>query len=155
MDSWESRVAKAIALLEFVRDIPRTETNLAAVLYDRIGGPSVISSVKEALNRLFEAKFIRQTEEGFKLQTAAEKSWKTERRSLDPRPRDRADILREGVRDVLSEPALRSYSYKGQKNFLGSNSAWRYEARGRLSSRSGSWPRTARNSSPRPFRRHR
>jgi hypothetical protein len=31
-------VAKAICLLEFIRDLPRTEANLAAVLVDEVGG---------------------------------------------------------------------------------------------------------------------
>jgi len=34
---WALRVAKAICLLEFIRDLPRTEANLAAVLVDEVG----------------------------------------------------------------------------------------------------------------------
>src|SRR4051812_25045056 len=34
---WALRVAKAICLLEFIRDLPRTEGNLAAVLVDGVG----------------------------------------------------------------------------------------------------------------------
>jgi len=33
---WALRVAKAICLLEFIRDLPRTEANLSAVLVDEV-----------------------------------------------------------------------------------------------------------------------
>ena len=36
---WALRVAKAICLLEFIRDLPRTEANLAAFLVDEVGKP--------------------------------------------------------------------------------------------------------------------
>ena len=39
-DGWAGRTAKALALLEFVRDLPRTPSNIAAVLVDRVGPPS-------------------------------------------------------------------------------------------------------------------
>lgn len=74
------RVAKAITLLEFVQDLPRTENNIAAVLVDRVGEPVPMPEVKTALARLVEAQFIRDTEEGYKLQTAQEKNWQQERR---------------------------------------------------------------------------
>ena len=37
---WTLRVAKTICLLEFVRDLPRTEANIAAFLVDRVGAVS-------------------------------------------------------------------------------------------------------------------
>lgn len=115
--TWEVRVAKAITLLEFVRDVPRTEANLAAVLYDRVGAPSPLPQVTAALERLQAAKFVRYTEDGYKLQTQSEKSWETERRALDPKPRDRAERLREALRDVFTEPALRTFAYRNLKTF--------------------------------------
>jgi hypothetical protein len=97
--------------------VPRTERNLAAVLYDRVGGPSCLAEVETALKALSGARFVRHAEDGYKLQTASEKSWETERRALDPRPRDRSEIRREVVREVFSEPALRSFSFRGMKAF--------------------------------------
>lgn len=115
--SMETRVAKAIALLEFVRGLSRTETNLAAVLVERVDGPAPLPQVKAALAALQAAKFVRNTEEGYKLQTQSEKTWETQRRSLDPKPRDRAEILRETLREIFAEPALRTYSYKNLRSF--------------------------------------
>ncbi len=55
---WALRVAKAICLLEFVRDLPRTEANLAAVLVDQVGQARPISEVEAAVKRLENAQFF-------------------------------------------------------------------------------------------------
>ena len=49
---WALRVAKAICLLEFVRDLPRTEANLAAVLVDQVGKAKPVGEVEAAVKRL-------------------------------------------------------------------------------------------------------
>src|SRR5882724_6722341 len=93
---WTLRVAKVICLLEFIRDLPRTEANIAAFLVDMVGKPAPLAEVEEAVKKLHAAQFIRNTEEGWKLQTAQEKSWETERRGhLEPKPRERHDITRQ------------------------------------------------------------
>lgn len=114
----EERVAKAICLLEFVRDLPRTESNIAATLIARIGDPSPVKEVTQALENLQEAKFVRNTEEGWKLQTAQEKNWETERRSyLEPKPKDRNEIMRDTLEDMFGEPKLKTYKYRDLKSF--------------------------------------
>ncbi|MCL4299606.1 MAG: BREX system P-loop protein BrxC [Anaerolineae bacterium] len=116
--SWEERVAKAICLLEFVRDLPRTEANIAACLVDEVGQPAPLTQVQPALQRLYEAQFIRNTEEGWKLQTAQEKNWETERRShLSPKPKFRAEIVREGLGEIFGDPKLKTYRFRDLKNF--------------------------------------
>jgi hypothetical protein len=115
---WALRVAKVICLLEFVRDLPRTEANIAACLVDEIGKPAPVAQVKAACARLNEAQFIRSTEEGWKLQTAQEKNWDTERRGhLEPKPRERNEIIRQVLRGVFGEPALKTYRYKDFRTF--------------------------------------
>jgi len=115
---WTSRVAKAVCLLEFVRDLPRTEANLAACLVDEVGKPAPLAQVKVALEKLQKAQFVRSTEEGWKLQTAQEKNWDTERRGfLAPKPRDRNEITRQAIQSIFSEPALKAYRYKDYRTF--------------------------------------
>jgi hypothetical protein len=114
---WAGRVAKAIALLEFVRDLPRTENNIAAVLVDQVGEPVPMSEVKAVLSRLVDAQFIRDTEEGYKLQTAQEKNWQQERGGFQPKPKDRREILRDLLDEIFSEPGLKRYRYKDLKTF--------------------------------------
>lgn len=116
--SWEARVAKAICLLEFVRDLPRTEGNLAAVLVDRVGGFSPTLEVHAALEKLQAAQFVRNTtEDGYKLQTLGEKDWQTERESLDPKPRERVEARRAAIEEIFKEKSLRSYNCKGLRAF--------------------------------------
>lgn len=115
--SWETRTAKAIALLEFVRGLSRTEENLAAVLVDEVGAPAPLPQARTAVASLQAARFIRNTEEGWKLQTQSEKTWETQRRSLDPKPRDRNEILRECLADIFGEPGLKTFAYGGLRSF--------------------------------------
>ena len=115
---WSSRVAKVICLLEFVRDLPRTEANLAAFLVDEVGKPAPVAQVQAAIKKLQSAQFIRNTDEGWKLQTAQEKNWDTERKThLDPKPRERNEIARQVLREVFGEPAFKTYKYKDFRNF--------------------------------------
>ncbi len=114
---WPARVAKAIALLEYVRDLPRTEANIAALLYRRLGDPSPLEQVERAVEALEEAQFIRQTENGWKLQTAQEKSWMAERNALSPTPREEHDLLEDALRDIFSDAKLTRYRYGGLRTF--------------------------------------
>ncbi len=109
---WPLRTAKAICLLEFIRDLPRTEANISACLVDEVDRPSPLADVKSALAHLEDAKFIRNSEDGWKLQTAQEKSWETERRGLEPKPRDRREILNETLAEIFSEPGLKNYRFQ-------------------------------------------
>ena len=116
-EQWIIRVSKVVCLLEFVRDLPRTEANIAAFLVDKVGDSPPVQQVKEALKKLNEAQFIRNTEEGWKLQTALEKNWETEKKSFDPRPRDRNDIVRDAIKKIFSDPLLRTYRHRTYRTF--------------------------------------
>ncbi|MBM4431238.1 MAG: hypothetical protein FJ026_12975 [Chloroflexi bacterium] len=116
-DPWPGRTAKAIALLEHVRDLPRTETNLAALLYRRLGSDSPLPEVEQAVVLLRDTQFIRQTETGWKLQTAQEKSWAAERNAANPNPRERNDIVEDQLRGIFSAPGLTRYRYRKLRNF--------------------------------------
>jgi hypothetical protein len=116
--AWAGRVARVIALLEYVRDLPRTPVNIAALLVDEVGRPVPVSAVEQALAWLVKADFVRETDQGFKLQTAQEKNWTTERKSfLEPRPKERNEIKREMLGSIFAEAAFRTYIYRGLKNF--------------------------------------
>jgi hypothetical protein len=82
----ESDWAKNLLSLRRCKDLlPRTEANVAAVLVDSVGSAAPLDEVQSAVKRLDTAKFIRNTEEGWKLQTAQEKNWTNERAGhLDP-----------------------------------------------------------------------
>jgi hypothetical protein len=119
---WALRVAKAICLLEFIRDLPRTEANLAAMLVDEVGKAMPLSEVQAAVKRLDSAKFIRNTEEGWKLQTAQEKNWTNERSGhLDPKPREEKEITRAALQQVFDEPEFKTYRYQNRSFRIGIN----------------------------------
>ena len=116
-DPWPARTAKAIGLLEYVRDLPRTEANVAALLYPALGAGSPLAHVEAAVQALQKAQFIRQTENGWKLQTAQEKSWTAERNAYTPTPRERNDLIEDRLRTIFSEPGLTRYRYAKLRNF--------------------------------------
>ncbi len=117
--SWEVRVARVLTLLEFIqRDLPRSEANIAAMLYDRLGAPSAIQHVREALENLTRHEFVRATPEGYKLQSAMEKNWTTRRRQYAPRPRQRHEILRDMLAEIVrSDLHLARYRYRDIRSF--------------------------------------
>jgi hypothetical protein len=115
---WALRVAKVVCLLEFLRDLPRTEANIAAFLVDRVGIPAPVAQVKAAVKKLDDAQFFRETEDGWKLMTLPEKNWEKERNELlDPKPRERNEITRHVLREIFGEPALKTYRHKELRNF--------------------------------------
>jgi hypothetical protein len=117
---WALRVAKAVCLLEFIRDVPRTEANIAAVLVDEVGKATPVPEVQAAVKRLESAKFVRNTEEGWKLQTAQEKNWTNERSGhLDPKPREEKEIIRTAIRETFDEPEFKTYRYQNRSFRIG------------------------------------
>ena len=116
-DAMAHKVAKTVALLEAVTDLPRTPRNLAAVLHPRIDADSQLSDVEAALKQLEIAQIVRESEDGFKLLTIQEKQWDTTRRGLDPKPADRHRITHELLQEVFTDPAVRNYRYQNRKAF--------------------------------------
>jgi len=111
------KVLKAIALLDPVKDLPRSAHNLAVVLYPSVDSPSILPTVKDALKVLESAQLIRNSDEGYKLLTAQEKNWDTRRNGHDPREADRNRIRREFLKEIFAEPKLRSYRYQDLRSF--------------------------------------
>ena len=119
-NGWALRVAKAICLLEFIRDLPRTEVNLSAVLVDEVGRAAPLGEVQAAVKRLHTAQFVRNTEEGWKLQTAQEKNWETERRGyLEPKPRERNELTRTALQQIFDEPEFKTYRFQNRSFRVG------------------------------------
>jgi hypothetical protein len=104
-------VAKVIALLEAVKDLPRTPKNIAVVLHRSVQDDAVLEEVKAALKTLETAQFVRESDEGFKLLTVQEKSWDTTRSGLSSKPADRNRIKRELFGEIFSDPKVKTYRY--------------------------------------------
>jgi hypothetical protein len=62
-----TRVAKAICLMELVQtDLPRTTSNIAALLVQRVNETPPVFAVEAILKRLKAAQFVFETEDGWK-----------------------------------------------------------------------------------------
>lgn len=113
--SWEARVAKAICLLQFLRDLPRTDENLAAVLYPQVGHPPVLVEVQRALERLQEAQKVRKGESGWELLSVEGKKWETERQGIRFGDHDAAVMKKRRAEEIFK--SLRSYRHLNLRTF--------------------------------------
>jgi hypothetical protein len=80
--STEVAVMKAIALVHDVGALPLTAHNLAVLLHPAISAESRRDEVTAALGRLAADDRIRETDQGFALQSAEQKRWDQERRDI-------------------------------------------------------------------------
>ena len=76
---------------------------------DSVGGQALVSAVEAVLLRLKEAQFVRETDEGWKLQTAQEKNWEEEKAKYSSvRRSDRSEILRRITQAAVAKRSARS-----------------------------------------------
>jgi hypothetical protein len=111
------KVAKAIALLESVKNLPRSIKNIATVLHPNVTADSIEKQVKAAVTDLERIQVIRESDEGYKLLTVQEKKWDIDRLNIDAKQVDRNRIVREICKDIFSDPKLRNYSFQNLKTF--------------------------------------
>lgn len=106
-DSMEARVAKVVAALQIVDNLPCTPENIAALLYSTVGSPSCLDEVRESLRRLVDNKECGLVEDpqegGFIFLSDAVKPIRDKRNSYIPksgeRLRELVNILKEGTAD--------------------------------------------------------
>jgi hypothetical protein len=82
-DSMDTKVMKVVALCADVPALPLTATNIAVLLHPGIAAESVRLDVTAALERLVSDDRLRETTDGFKLQSPEQKSWEQDRRAID------------------------------------------------------------------------
>ncbi|MEQ8191332.1 MAG: BREX system P-loop protein BrxC [Candidatus Eremiobacterota bacterium] len=116
-DDMALKVAKSIALLESVRNLPRTRHNIAVSLHPSVSSDSILKEVERAISLLEKDQIIRETEEGYKLLTVQEKNWDTTRSGLAPKPKQRNEIKQNIIDEILNSPRTRAYSYKKLSTF--------------------------------------
>jgi len=112
-----TKIAKAISLLESVKDLPRTAHNLAVVLHPAVDADPLKPAVEKALAELEKAQFVKNTQEGYKLLTVQEKTWESERNSLEPKEKERNQIHRELISEIFSDPKVRTHQFKNLRTF--------------------------------------
>lgn len=100
-----SQVARALALLHFVEPVATTEESIAAVLHPSVDGDSVLPDVRDAVKTLLDARKIRRTERGLKIQSATERGWDEDRDSRTPTAGDRLRIIKSALEELWGKGA--------------------------------------------------
>lgn len=100
--SVEAQVAKAVALLSDVPQVPLRQRNLGVLLHPAVAAESLEQSVVEALGRLTADETLRETDDGYRLQSPEEKDWEKRRRSIDLKTGQFRRLLRERLSDLLA-----------------------------------------------------
>lgn len=114
-EALETRTAKALALLQFVRALPRTPENLAAVLHPRVDAAPGRELVAAALQKLRDVGKVREGEQGWELLSQVGRSWEERRRGLDVSSRERAGVLKDLTEQLFADVA--GYRHQSLKTF--------------------------------------
>lgn len=114
-EAMETRIAKALALLQFVPSVARTPENLAVVLHPTVESPPQRAAVETALEALEKSGKVRRTESGWELLSQVGRSWEDERRAMEVLPKHRLDLLDGAAGQLLGE--IGPYRHDGIKSF--------------------------------------
>ena len=101
-DSVEVRVMKVVALCVEVPALPLTSGNIAALLHPSVTAESSADAIATALARLVGDDRLRETDEGFKLQSPEQKDWEQVRRGIDLTPGSSVRLRRQLFKQSLS-----------------------------------------------------
>jgi hypothetical protein len=111
------QVAQAVAALQPLEEFPRTAENIAALLYPRLGNPSLEDEVREALGRLVGTKEIGLIEDpqanGYLFLSESVGPLRTKRTSYIPSSGELTRVRNEILRDLLEpQPSARLENIK-------------------------------------------
>jgi hypothetical protein len=101
-DSTPAKTLKVIALCAEVPALPLTAENIAVMLHPHVGAESQRPAVSDALATLLTDDRIRETDEGYRLQSPEQKDWEQTRRGIDLSPGAATRLRRQLLRDALS-----------------------------------------------------
>jgi hypothetical protein len=105
-DDLKLRIAKTIAVLQILDNMPVTVRNVASLMHPAIDSPSLEQQVAESVDAMLKKSGFPLAEQGGNLRFLSEKlnDIERERSDLAPRAADRARIFNETLRGVF-EPA--------------------------------------------------
>lgn len=94
-ESVEVHVAKTVALVSGVRALKLDEHNLAVLVHASVDAETARPAVGQALTRLMHEETLRDSDEGFRLQSPQEKDWEKTRRARELKTGDFNRMLRD------------------------------------------------------------
>lgn len=81
-DSLEAKVMKVVALCVEVPALPLTVSNIAVLLHPAVDAESIHDEVSAVLGRLVGDDRLRESDDGYKLQSPEQKDWEQARRAI-------------------------------------------------------------------------
>ena len=90
-------VAKVICLLQYVKNVHRTDANIAAALHPAVDADSQLVPVREALAELEATLKVRRGDDGYRIPTPAEDDWERLRNGINPKPGDSHRLYSEAL----------------------------------------------------------
>ena len=100
-DSNEAQVMKVAALCVEIPALPLSAENIAALLHSEIAGENRQDEINTALARLVADDRLRETSDGYKLQSPEQKDWEKDRRGVDLTPGASVRLRREMLGQAL------------------------------------------------------
>jgi hypothetical protein len=116
-DGWPARVVKVVCLLEFLKELPRTDVNIAACLVDDVGRSAPLPEVREAIMLLEKENALHLTQAGWSLPTRDFINWKKKKEGIKTPGTERKKIVREAIPKIFSDHGISKYHYKSIKSF--------------------------------------
>jgi hypothetical protein len=99
--SLEAKIMRVVALCADVPGLPVTPRNLAVVLHPSMSADPIEADIRAALDHLVAEDRIRETDEGYRLQSPEQKDWEKTRRGIDMKPGDAVRLRKRILKDTL------------------------------------------------------
>ncbi len=100
--SVEAKIMKVVALCVEVPALPLTTGNIAALLHPSVAAEGHGDEFGSALVRLVNDDRLRETEEGYKLQSPEQKDWEQTRRGIDLNQGSSVRLRRQLIKQALT-----------------------------------------------------
>ncbi len=100
-DSVEAKIMRVVALCADVPGLKLGSRNLAVVLHPSISSDRIDAAVIEALGHLVAEDRVRETDDGYRLQSPEQKDWEKTRRGIDMKPGDAVRLRRLMLKDAV------------------------------------------------------
>ncbi|WP_419930860.1 BREX system P-loop protein BrxC [Candidatus Poriferisodalis sp.] len=100
-ESLEVKIMRVVALCADVPGLALTTRNLAVALHPSISGDPIEDAISVALDNLVAEDRVRETDDGYRLQSPEQKDWENTRRGIEMKPGDAVRLRRHILEDAL------------------------------------------------------